>query len=199
MTASVGDGVMLGTERTTKGESMTDYKPEAGDLVQVVNRGDWWVGLRGIVTGLVEEHVGGIAFYEIRFPEFVTPEGGRAEKARFMASQLQRLVVLDLDALGTTAPAEGETVAQYVVRTLRGPAHGLATRQAVADQIEAQTKPPRIPEPGLWGVVEATVAGIPRRRWVHHEEDRWVSDNGIPLKAWDELIDPVLVREGVDG
>ena len=68
----------------------------------------------------------------------------------------------------------------------------------LAGQIEAQTKPPRIDEPGLWGVVEATVPGIPRRRWVHHEEGRWVPDTGIPFKDWSDLIDPVLIREGVE-
>jgi hypothetical protein len=104
-------------------------------------------------------------------------------------------VVLDLDSLDTTAPGEGETAAQYVVRTLRGPAHGLATRRAIADQIEAQTKPPRIPEPGLWGVVEAARYAS-TRRWVHHEEERWISDTGAILR-WEDLRDPVLVREGV--
>lgn len=29
----------------------------------------------------------------------------------------------------------------------------------LARQIEAQTKPPRVPEPGLWGVVEASING----------------------------------------
>lgn len=51
----------------------------------------------------------------------------------------------------------------------------------------AAPKPPRIDEPSLWGVVEAHVPGIPRRRWVHHEEGRWVSDEG----------EPELIREGV--
>jgi hypothetical protein len=66
----------------------------------------------------------------------------------------------------------------------------------LAGQIEAQTKPPRIPEPGLWGVVEAAT-NFPTRRWVHHEEERWISDTGAILR-WEDLRDPVLIREGVE-
>jgi hypothetical protein len=70
----------------------------------------------------------------------------------------------------------------------------------LADQIEAQTKPPRIPEPGLWAVVEAhTEDGEERRRFVHHEDahdGRAWERRGV-RRAWSDLIDPVLVREGV--
>lgn len=61
----------------------------------------------------------------------------------------------------------------------------------------ADPKPPRLAEPTLWGVVEATAPGIPRRRWVHHEEGRWVSDEGV-VRPWELLADPDLVREGVE-
>lgn len=75
----------------------------------------------------------------------------------------------------------------------------------LADQIEAQTKPPRIPEPGLWGVVEAghkhlddgrrsqfvRVATTGRAQWVEREaEADWCT--------WDALVDPVLVRDGIE-
>lgn len=60
----------------------------------------------------------------------------------------------------------------------------------------ANPKPPRMDEPSLWGVVEAHVPGIPRRRWVHHEEGRWVSDEGV-VRPWDLLEEPELIREGV--
>jgi hypothetical protein len=65
------------------------------------------------------------------------------------------------------------------------------------DLIEQQTKPPRIPEPGLWGVVEAAHALVPTRRWVHHEEDRWVADEGT-VTYWVELRDPTLIRPGIE-
>jgi hypothetical protein len=67
----------------------------------------------------------------------------------------------------------------------------------MADQIEAQTKPPRIPEPGLWSVVEAGAGRIPIRRWVHHEEGWWVADTGDRLR-WEDLEDPVLIRDGIE-
>jgi hypothetical protein len=76
--------------------------------------------------------------------------------------------------------------------------HGAADLlEVIADKIAAQS---RIPEPGLWGVVEAhTEDGEERRRFVHHEDahdGRAWERRGV-RRAWDELIDPVLVREGV--
>jgi hypothetical protein len=71
--------------------------------------------------------------------------------------------------------------------------------------IEAQTKPPRIPEPGLWGVVEAKPSTDPetkRQEFVRYPSqgdspDRWES-KWFGSMAWDELLDPVLIRPGVD-
>ena len=63
---------------------------------------------------------------------------------------------------------------------------------------------PRIPEPGLWGVVEAIDASdqsrMPRmflRDAVDDEDPHWVVVGGNVRVEWDDLIDPVLVREGV--
>jgi hypothetical protein len=58
----------------------------------------------------------------------------------------------------------------------------------------------RIPEPGLWGVVEAGAAreGSPlrgRRTWVRHSRG-WVDTTALTYD-WDSLIDPVLIREGL--
>jgi hypothetical protein len=64
-----------------------------------------------------------------------------------------------------------------------------------ADQIEAQTKPVRIPEPGLWGVVEASWDVTVRTVWVH-DRFGWASHSGQTV-PWVDLIDPTLVREGV--
>ena len=73
----------------------------------------------------------------------------------------------------------------------------------IADQIEAQTKPPRISEPGIGGIVRAGLVGLADRPaklrvrlpqgWVNLEAD------GVHINSWDwsELVDPVLVREGV--
>ena len=68
----------------------------------------------------------------------------------------------------------------------------------IARQIEAQTEPPRIPEPGLWGVVEAHTVGNPeRRRFGRTKTDTWVPEQTATGYGWDELIDPTLIREGV--
>ena len=69
---------------------------------------------------------------------------------------------------------------------------------ATAHQIEAQTKPARIEEPGLWGVVEANVLRGPRVKWLHAPAG-WQSIEPVATRVgeWDDLIDPVLIREGL--
>jgi len=72
-----------------------------------------------------------------------------------------------------------------------------------ADQIEAQVKPARIPEPGLWGVVEAYEfpdRRDPRRTFIHtcSEPDwPWGADGDTNHWKWDNLIDPTLIHEGL--
>ena len=69
-----------------------------------------------------------------------------------------------------------------------------ATRWSwLADEIEAQTKPPRIPEPGLWGVVEDSAGDV----WICTEPHRWTRIVDGVEWPWVDLIDPVLIREGV--
>jgi hypothetical protein len=67
-------------------------------------------------------------------------------------------------------------------------------------QIEAQVGPPRIPEPTRLGVVEASCCHSDiRREWVRDEHGRWfaMDDEKRNPDAWDDLVDPVLVRDGV--
>jgi hypothetical protein len=76
----------------------------------------------------------------------------------------------------------------------------------MADQIEAQTKPPRIPEPGLWGVVSARLTeecqaenckGPLAGDFIHSTDGSWRNaDTGFGV-VWLELDSPTLVREGV--
>jgi len=70
-----------------------------------------------------------------------------------------------------------------------------------ADQIEAQTKPARIPEPGLWGVVEASYNDGARCYWTLSPDGLWHSVRppftGATFVDWDHLIDPTLIREGL--
>lgn len=66
--------------------------------------------------------------------------------------------------------------------------------------IHRLTRPPHIPEPGRYGVVQAAVSATSERaEWVRLGVVfcPWVSRTGEQAE-WDELLDPVLVREGVD-
>ena len=74
----------------------------------------------------------------------------------------------------------------------------------LADQIEAQTKPARIPETGLWGVVEATSAPYSnyRTQYVYRGGTadptvHWARVMDGDLFDWDSLVDPTLIREGL--
>jgi len=67
----------------------------------------------------------------------------------------------------------------------------------VADQIAEQTRPARIPEPGLWGVVSDANGN----HWTNygpnqHSSREWQSESGSRF-GWDNLIDPTLIREGI--
>ena len=73
----------------------------------------------------------------------------------------------------------------------------------IADAIEVQTKPARIPEPGWGGVVTAIRVNRPgflptttSKTWLH-DCDEWVSDDEESAN-WSDLIDPTLVREGIE-
>jgi hypothetical protein len=76
----------------------------------------------------------------------------------------------------------------------------LGTRTRIAEQIEEQTKP-RIPEPGLWGVVEAWRSDQTRAdacTWVKRRGLKpWRCDCGKKAD-WSDLIDPTLVRPGIE-
>lgn len=55
----------------------------------------------------------------------------------------------------------------------------------------------RIAEPGTWGVVEAACTHDPtRREWTRHPDGDWYTKGGGD--EWSDLVDPVLVREGVE-
>ena len=73
----------------------------------------------------------------------------------------------------------------------------------LARMIEAQTEPPRIPEPGQWGVVEASCEHSDERgAWVH-DPLGWARVGHEQIKtynhdAWDSLIDPTHIRDGIE-
>ena len=68
----------------------------------------------------------------------------------------------------------------------------------VAQSITQQTKPARIEEPSLWGVVKASWPDTlgPTCHWVR-DEYGWTTHGGTTL-PWGRLVNPVLIRAGVD-
>ena len=105
--------------------------------------------------------------------------------------------VVPKDAVVVNLTANPDYTANLIRRFTRDYGGG-AILNCIAAQIEAQTKPARIPEPGLWGVVEASrnTTNGKRNEYVRGRNG-WYDDDCIPL-AWDYLIDPVLVRAGVE-
>jgi hypothetical protein len=110
-------------------------------------------------------------------------------------TDIRPLVVLDFRDWTPECP-------RLVAEWIRGRAsdHNCPSGSAalmVAQEIEAQTKPPRIPEPEQFGVV---VASCPCDQ---EAQVNWVLISGVWLDrggdrhGWDSLIDPVLIREGL--
>jgi len=103
-------------------------------------------------------------------------------------------IVIDLEG------AEAEAI-----EDLRSAAHSLSGRDlrrvwlfAIANQIEVQTRPARIPEPTLWGVVlaYATKGDTVRREWDHRHDGWWTP--GYTVFPWANLVEPILLREGIN-
>ena len=111
----------------------------------------------------------------------LAPDG--SVRQSYVVIDARLLTVLDLGALVANGRIYG------LVRYLRKGGWDFT-----ADQIEEQTKPARIPEPGLWGVVEAD-----GYRWVRFHStaiSRW--SNMLSRESdWHSLPDPTLIREGL--
>ena len=67
-----------------------------------------------------------------------------------------------------------------------------------AAQIEAQTKPARIPEPMRWGSKVRTARATYVLLDIATLGRRWLDEHDGQLYKWDALIDPTLIREGVE-
>lgn len=109
------------------------------------------------------------------------------------------LIVLDID---NWLPGRVEALPRWI-RNQAALSFGIDEEFAadIADQIEAQTRPPRIPEPGLWGVVEAALDGNAER--MHFVRGTltlraWLCNEDASSNRWDNLIDPVLIRPGIE-
>lgn len=76
-----------------------------------------------------------------------------------------------------------------------------ADLRSLATEIAAQTKPPRIPEPGFIGsrVMAAQVGEVEgsERGWTKFRKDGWI-DVLDHIRSWDDLENPVLIRDGVE-
>ena len=115
----------------------------------------------------------------------------------FNFTDARPLIVLDLSAFISDAQLVADLRALHVWSATH-----------IAGQIEAQTTPARIPELGLWGVVEATFLNQRTRQPFLRDNIKenvgggWVAIYGPPgtdkrRVEWDDLIDPTLIREGV--
>jgi hypothetical protein len=110
-------------------------------------------------------------------------------------TEVRPIVVLDLDD-----PAAMVRMLRTAVRT-RGPKLSAAIND-LADEIETQIRMPRIPEPGLWGVVNAHTLSLPvKTKWVRMvtgvSSQQWLNGEAEWVD-WDELINPRLVRPGIE-
>lgn len=119
-------------------------------------------------------------------------------------TDIRPLLVLDPEQapLGEIQRLDAKGLRQYADRVERKAAFGAANLiHHIAGQIEAQTKPARIPEPGKWGVVEARTADFDRRRTFFRIHD-FVTDGALwenngYRRSWSDLIDPVVLRPGI--
>lgn len=114
-------------------------------------------------------------------------------------TDIRPLVVLDLDDPRATLAVLGDHAIEL---DNAGSTYSLPVLNELRDQIREQTKPPRIPEPGLWGVVEAHVmsGSNPQAtyRWVRTAVG-WVPIGSMQRPHdWSDLFDPTLIREGVE-
>ena len=105
-------------------------------------------------------------------------------------TDVRPLVVLDFDDIH----------APTIVGMLREDAadrHDNVAYLNLADQIEAQTKPPRIPEP----VEIGSLVNAEGCLWAKAEDGQWVclgDGNSGLAKPWAFLASPALVRNGIE-
>ena len=134
---------------------------------------------------------------------WVTPLPVAGDLARHWdedVTDIRLLVVLDLDDPAATV--------EYLKEATDGfdkAAHGMdawSGREPIRRvwaQIEAQTKPPRIPEPGLWGVVrDATGEEWVRTGPTQHTSYEWLNTETADSDDWAGIKAPTLVRPGVE-
>ena len=109
-------------------------------------------------------------------------------------TDIRPLVVLDLDDPSGTVASLREGAADDLWT-----GEAAACIESIADQIEAQPMPPRIPEPGLWGVVrDATGEEWVRTGPTQHTSYEWLNTETADSDDWAGIKAPTLVRPGIE-
>ena len=160
-----------------KGNTMTDFKP--GDVAI-------------LPANLSEPHT-----VFMTSNGWVDGDGDPRRGLDFFANQIRSLVVID--------PEDREQVGDLVNAYRGQPKWYSATARESVDCMQAALRefatptPPRIDEPGTWGVVEASCIHTANRfQWVHDPDGYWHQIGGPNAPDdWDSLVDPVLIREGI--
>lgn len=107
----------------------------------------------------------------------------------------RRQIVLDLHP--SVAADLAGMMHEFAVEATKGWTSELLTR--VAAMIEAQCKPPLLPEPGQWGVVSArAVDSLNWQSWLRHPLTGWHPISGGVATRWTDLGDPILIRDGLE-
>ena len=125
-------------------------------------------------------------------PDYYWPDDGSTP-----VTDVRPLVVLDLDGYDTI---HGPEALRFLAdKADKGKGGNVFARIArdLADQIEAQTKPPRIPEPGLWGVVR-DISGEIHVRETTDATHQWFAFKQQANVRWDDITNPTLIRDGVE-
>lgn len=153
------------------------------------------------VRGVPNVRVMSYTFEDVVGWASATEAGGEVDHADHVVTDVRPLVVLDHSHIGDALAALQNILSSDRVMLTD---HVYALHE-LAQQIEAQTKPPRIPEPGLWGVVEAGHKHLgPERRSefvrVYTEGVvQWVDRSSeADWCLWNDLIDPTLIRDGIE-
>ena len=152
-----------------------EWKPGSVAMVTALNRSTPY---RAYFTGSTWREMDGYGAFCVDSPTSIRP-----------------LAVIDPDDRETV-----KRIFDMAIERGRGPL-------ALGDALRDFADPPRIDEPGAWGVVEAACPHSAERiEWVHHPDGNWwpawrygQQPERTPLPdVWQDLIDPVLVREGVE-
>ena len=111
--------------------------------------------------------------------------GGSLGHGDEQVTDVRPLVVLD--PADARCPRLSDVIRGFL--TYIGSASARRDLEWIADEIERQTKPPRMVEPGWGERVVASSGGCPREVWLRRADCLWEDASGA-LAPWADLIDP---------